>query len=375
MFSLRNFSISNLMLLLTGLFILAAPARAALTQENSALENLEQRIEKLETRQTATAAAEQGAEEAFARIGRHLTLHGLLEAEAFYAKTEGDGEESDLTLATAELSLVATLNDHLGGHLTLLYEEEEGEDDTIDVDEAVIRLTSAGQLFGQTMSLHVGRMYVPFGMFNSGMISDPLTLELGETRDSAALLVLAGDVWTFKAGLFNGGVDTAGDHNQIDSWVASLEVTPLENLAFGFSLISDLAESDNELVQDPSLYTSSVAGASAFLSARYGAFALQAEYLAAVANFASSLVAIGEDLSGRRPAAWHLELSWLPTDRLELAARYEQAKDFQDDLRRYGATAAYHWHDHVATALEYLHADGDANAPVHTVTAQLSLQF
>jgi len=33
--------------------------------------------------------------------------------------------------------------------------------------------------------LTAGKMYVPFGNFESNMIQDPVTLEIGETRESA----------------------------------------------------------------------------------------------------------------------------------------------------------------------------------------------
>ena len=163
----------------------------------------------------------------------------------------------------------------------------------------------------------------------------------------------------------------------LDSWVASLEVAPVENLAFGISYISDLAESDNGLVQDGSFYSSSVAGASAFLSAHCGQFGFEAEYLTALKDFDSALVIIGEDLTGERPEAWNLELAWMPTDQLQVVARYEQAKDFQDDVKRYGVTASYGLYEHVVVALEYLRADADVDGddPIDGVTPQLAMEF
>lgn len=377
MFKFHHYSIAIFLLLFTALFILTTPALAIHPAKNSEIENLKKRIEVLEAQQSTTETSEQDAGTAFGQINQYLTLHGLLEAEVYYAKPDGGDEESDLSLATAELSVEVTLNDFVGGHLTLLYEEEDGEDDDIDVDEAVISLNSTGQLFGQSPSLHVGRMYVPFGMFNSDMISDPLTLELGETQDTAALFVLEGDLWTLKTGVFNGDTDTDGENNNIDSWIFSLEVAARENLSFGVSYISDLAESDNELVQNAALYSSSVAGASAFLSAHCGQFGFEAEYVTALENFDSAMVANGEDLTGKRPEAWNLELAWMPSDQIQVAARYEEARDFQDDVRRYGVTVSYGLHEHVLVALEYLHADSDVDEddPVNVVTAQLALEF
>ncbi len=376
MFKSQHSFIAAIAALLTVLFVLAAPALAIHPDANSEIENLKRRIEALESQETSSTQAEDQDLD-FGQISKYITLHGLLEAEAYYAKPNDSDEESDLTLATAELSIEATLNEAVGGHLTLLYEEEAGEEDDIDVDEAVISLTSPGQLFGQAPSVHVGRMYVPFGMFNSYMISDPLTLELGETQDTAALFALEGDLWVFKAGVFNGETDAEGDNNHIDNFVASLELMPVENLAFGGSYINDLAESDNELVQDATLYSSNVAGASAFLSVQCGQFGLELEYLTALDDFDSALVAIGEDLTGKRPEAWNIELVWMPAEKVQLAARYEEANDFQDDVKRYGATASYGLHEHAVVALEYLRSDADVamDDTVDVVTAQLALEF
>ncbi len=376
MLKLKLSFIATFGILMAGFMLSAIPASAEDMVANAEIENLKKRIKALEAQKPAPDQPEdQGID--LGQISKYLTLHGLLETEASYTKPSDSDEESDLTLATAELSIEATLNEFVGGHITLLYEEEEGEDDDIDVDEAVISLTSPGQLFGQTPSVHVGRMYVPFGMFNSYMISDPLTLELGETQDTAALFALEGDLWVIKAGFFNGDTDTDGDDNHIDNFVASFELMPTDNLAFGISYINDLAESDNELVQDATLYSSNVAAASAFLAAQYGQFGLEVEFLAALDDFDSELIAVGEDLTGKKPKAWNLELAWMPTERVQLAARYEEANDFQDDVKRYGMTASYGLFEHVVIALEYLRADSNADEDDKTdnLTAQLAMEF
>jgi hypothetical protein len=375
-FDKQRYSIKKVFVLIAGLTMLTTPAFAIHPDEKSEIENLRKRIDLLEAEQAERAPAGQKPGIDFGQISKYVTLHGLLEAEASYIKPHGGEQESDLTLATAELSIEATLNDYVSGHLILLYGEEEGEDDSIDVDGAVISLSAPGKLLGQTASLHVGRMYLPFGTFNSYMISDPLTLELGETRNSAALITLEGD-WTVKVASFNGGTDTAGDSNNIDSWVASLEIAVGENLHFGASYINDLAESANELVQDSSLYSGSIAGGSAFLSAHCDHFGFEAEYLAALEDFDPAAVAVGADLTGQRPTAWNLELAWMPTDQLQIAGRYEQAEDFQDDVRRYGATVSYGLYEHVVVAIEYLYADAKValDDPVSMVTAQLALEF
>jgi hypothetical protein len=145
-----------------------------------------------------------------------------------------------------------------------------------------------------------------------------------------------------------------------------------------------LAESDGELVMDESLYRSSVAGGAAYLSASYGMFTFEAEYLAALEKFDQDLVAanldLGDDasgLTGRRPRTWNLELALTPAEGWEVAVKAEQSRDFMDDARRHGIVVAHGLFRNTSLALEYLHSDGkgEGNDPVHTTTAQLAFSF
>lgn len=300
-----------------------------------------------------------------------FTLSGLIEAEASLTHQEGGDEEDDLRLSTVQIGLEAEITPWLGGHITGLWEEEDTE--PMVIDEAVLSLASPWQFGGQTPALHLGRQYLPFGNFKNNMISDPLTLELGETHTTAAVLALAGERWSASLATFEGSVDD-GD-NGFDSWLLAIETTPCEGTTFGASWISDLAESDAELVQEEGLYRDDVPGWSAFVTFQHGDFGLNAEYLAALEHFEAEQVEAGGDLTGRRPEAWTVELSWQATDRLLLAGRYEEANSYQADVHRYGATASYGLCDYALLAVEYLRADAEGDDPVHSLTAQLAVEF
>ena len=127
MFKQQHSTISSIVALLTVLFLWTTPALAIHPEEKSDIENLKKRIEALES-QPATSDQTDGKGTGLNRISKYVTLHGLLEAEATYAKPSDSEEESDLSLATAELSIEANLNEVIGGHVTLLYEEEAGEE-------------------------------------------------------------------------------------------------------------------------------------------------------------------------------------------------------------------------------------------------------
>ncbi len=348
------------------LLVCASPALATHPDSKSEIENLKARIQALE--------AERGKPTDLSPLGKKITLGGLLTLEASYAKNEAAKSSSDLALATAVLSTEIQINEQIGGHVILLWEEGNGP---IDVDEAVFVLNSPPPLFGQSLTFIGGKMYLPFGNFNSFMLTDPLTLELGETNNTALVFDLDREHWALKAGVFNGAADTAGQSDKIDGWVAALELTPAAWISFGAAYLSDLAESGAELVQDTDRYASNTPAGSFFLSLQSGPFSFVGEYLTTLKHFSSAVIATGLDLTGGHPNAWNLELAWLLNERVQLAARAEGAADFKDDAQRYGAVLSYGMHKNTLVAIEYLYNDPRENAGIqkHALTAQLVFEF
>lgn len=336
---------------------------AAHIDTQAGIENIQERRETVTTEEVSPFTLKLG--------DSSFSLSGLIEAEASFTHIEGSSEEDDLRLSTVQIGLEAEFTPWLGGHVIGLWEDEDTE--PMVVDEAVLSLTSPWQVGGQIPALHLGRQYLPFGKFESRMISDPLTLELGETHTTAAVLALNGEHWNASLGTFTGSVDNGDDG--LDSWVAALETTPCDGLSVGASWLSDLAESDAALVQKEALYNDDVAGWSVFVALRHGDFGLTAEYLAAVDRFKPEQVEGGEDLTGRRPQAWNLELTWQVLEQLQLTGRYEEANDYRADLRRYGASSSYGLCDYALLAVEYLHADARGEETSHTLMAQLAVEF
>ena len=152
---------------------LACPAAYS---EDLSADALLERIEKLEHRQGL-----------FSRPWmQHIAISGVLEAEAGYVRTDyknpadADTDETDAVLATMELCIDADLTDYVSGHMVFLWEEDDTE--PVDLDTGFITVSGGDKL---PVYVNLGKMYLPFGMFESFMISDPLPLELAETRESA----------------------------------------------------------------------------------------------------------------------------------------------------------------------------------------------
>jgi hypothetical protein len=301
----------------------------------------------------------------------------LLEAEA-YAGRDGGEDVGDIVMATVELAAEAAPVEWARGALVLLWEEDEA--DALEVDEAFITLggTEAYPLFAK-----VGRMYVPFGAFESRCVSDPLVLELGETRETAVSIGYAAGCVACELAVFNGDIDAEGDDDRIDECMAALTLTPAAWLTCGAYWISDLGEADG--LQDglrdaaaggedsaPIPYAA-VDGAGAFITLQAGAFTLIGEYLGALDAFAEGLLAE----TALKPRAWNMELAWAATDSVELALRGEGADAFPDvPETQYGGCVTVALAEGLSVAVEHLHGEYDTDMKDRDITtAQLALEF
>jgi hypothetical protein len=319
-----------------------------------------------------------------------ISLSGLIEVEAGYEDIDyddpavDDEDSSDLVLATVELGIDVDFIKHVSGHVLLLWEEDETE--PLDVDEAFIRLDGEDVL---PLYLQAGKMYVPFGNFETHFISDPNTLELGETRESAAVVGYANDLFDLSFGVFNGDIDEQGKDDHIDSFVAGAvftlpeEAVPGLALAAGVSWISNIADSDvlTDTIEDAAedaavdaVIDDKVDGLAAFLIATLNErWTLIAEYVGALDEFDDADPGLG----GLEPKTWNFELGCAVTDALTVAAKYEGGDDLGDLLpdEQYGIVASYGLFKYTTLSLEYLHGEFETDDERDLVTAQLAFEF
>lgn len=372
------------LLLITMLGLLASlpfPAHAAEVIAIPVALSLEERLQALEARQielyhTLAEKKSAGLSEA---ISTHVTLSGLLEVEGSATRLRlGGGSNdsaSDLTLATAQLGLDARVNEQVAANLTMLYEEG-GEP---DVDEAFVRLEQGH------WQLRAGRVYLPFGAFHSHFISDPLTLALGETRQTAVELGYSQGMVQVNVFAFSGNEGRPGREDHINDGGLSLAVTPAEGLEFGVGVLSDLAESNAELLGGNG-YIRRAAGWSAYAHVQQGRLRLEAEILAAAHAYDAGDLDADTDGHGDKPQAWNLEASWELTSELEVAARCAGSRGLVEAPRRqYGLDLSWSPWENVTTSLEYLRQRyAAALAPVSRtravedsdqLTVQLALAF
>ena len=172
----------------------------------------------------------------------------MLDAEAGYEKYNPDAagesteESSDVVLSTFELGLDVDFIEHVGGHVLVLWEEDDSE--AIDLDEGYISLTGTEEM---PLYLHAGKQYIPFGNMDTYFISDPLPLELGETRESALLTGYHKGMCNVFCGGFNGDVDKIGKNDNINAFFAGADFALSEddarewNITAGVTYLSNIA--------------------------------------------------------------------------------------------------------------------------------------
>jgi len=336
---------------------------SALFASDEVLE-LKRRLDLLENRVEAAPRPE--AEKS--SITKGLAFGGLVEVEANYQDPSDSKATSDLTLATLELGLEAKVNPWLTAYGVLLYEQGENSDNIL-VEQAYIRMKSESSPF----FAEVGRLTQSFGSFESSMISDPMTLELGESKLHAS--VKAGyeaDGITGSLSVFKGDVQKT-DEDDINSLVAAFSwQKEVDSFRYGIgaSWTNNMADTDG--LQDgytDKKTTDFVGGWSANAIAGYGAFELRGEYLGACDSFTDG------EYGGKQPSAWSVEAGYQCKLPLHLALRYEGSDDFGTNDSRYGATLGWDVTDGAGLGFEYQRADNKGAADTDTVTVQLAMEF
>lgn len=371
----------------------------AMGEETQSTADLAERVAQLEKKLNETIPAALGNWDWLDRI----SFSGTVEVEASWERSKpkgGDKEDSsDLQVATAELDIDADVMKYASGHLALLWEED--EEDGIVVDEGYIRLHGADVL---PLYLQVGRMYVPFGNFTTNMISDPLTLEIGETQETAAQVGFEAAGFYGSVFVFNGDADSEEGEDHVEDFGAQLGYKmEKENFSFdmGVSFISNMMDSDNLTdawndAQDEAeeagysiALHDDLPGFGAYAVVGIGPVTLIGEYLTSLedpeyrlADGTSTLASLGlsEKAEGDKISAWNVELGYTfeVFEKETVWSVTWQGTENTDNLypeNRYGTAVGVALFEHVNVALEYLHDEYENDDKAEIVTMQLALEF
>lgn len=301
-----------------------------------------------------------------------IKFSGILEEEFGYNLIEDD-KNSDFALATAQLGAEANLGENVSGSLILLYEQGEN-DNNIAVDEGVISLGLPLQLPVE-LSLSLGLMAIPFGEFNSHFVTDPYTLEIGETKQ-VGLLASANyqDIIDFSFIVYNEEIDNGegDDHaNDIASRLAFSLPEGALGLSLGASFINNIAGTDGLTDMIGDNFSEKAKGLAGFASLSFMEAFLEFEYIAALEDIKLN------NGNSIKPNTFNIELGYsIPNTPVDIAGKFERYSENDDDsVDRFGGVVSFDLFKGLASfALEYLRTNVE-DAPENSITGQLAISF
>ncbi len=306
-----------------------------------------------------------------------LRVSGLLELEKEYQKDvyPGDVEltESPRPAQAIQIGLDVRIFEWLEAEVVL--EAEHDKRYHARADEALL----SAEL--DPWGIKVGRQYLPFGEYFSHFVTGPL-LEFGETRGTSLIVDYGvNDNIELIGYVFDGELEEVDSGGRTDWGLGAEIVSDDESKIFGIGYVSDLAESEESLLEDiDRYYEQQVSGWNAYLLLGFGGFEVTGELVRANRNF------IELDSHFDRPRAWNLEVAWFPSETLQLALRYEGSRELPDaPEKRYGVALSWAPGKHLVVSADYLYgtyasvpAEDEEDAlpdHSHTLGAQISLEF
>ena len=265
-----------------------------------------------ETSEDASAYEEEQAGWGRLEIGGHVHL------DSVFTHPEHEDGYTNIGVSEIGLALGAAINDWTTLEAGFLYEHTHlGERVYASGAEAAF-LETATLGFASAdgpWSLAVGRQFLPFGVFDTRMISEPLTLEVGETNEIAWNLGWGSGALQAAVFGFNGddGLGSGGGLAGYGGAVSFSSEREESAVALNLALTSDFGYADSVLsvLADAASGRQSagrVAGLSAHAGLRYGAVTIIGEYVGALESYAAGEMEFAG--RGAQPASWMLEAAW-----------------------------------------------------------------
>jgi hypothetical protein len=336
------------------------------------------------SQELAKTKAQQDKQGLLSEAGKRINIYGAVELEGSYQRNKPkagkENTESRFTLATAEIFFDARINKYTQALVHLLYEE--GDTDPMNIDEAFILIGQTGDMPFYFMG---GRMYPAIGLFQTAMVSDPITQNVFETQATAGEIGWAQDWFNVGMGTYNSDVHQASDDpdSTINSYYARIQFDAPEgalgkgvDVNFGIAYTNNIAGGNlGEEVNDRAL-KDLVAGWSAMFNLEYKWLSFNAEYITALDDFQPGELKF---VSGKKakPDAYSLELAMAPIEDWTFAARYEGGSDLGDfePERQLGFTVSWDLLPDTTLSLEYLRGEFSNDGERDLVTTQLAVAF
>ncbi|MBP5857930.1 LbtU family siderophore porin [Marivibrio halodurans] len=355
---------------------------AALTETKAAAETA-----AAETAAAKTAAAQAAQEPAPPpSFLDTVQIGGLAEVELTDTEDFTGQGGNDITLSKVELFVDAQPHKYLSTHVQAIYEDDGNE--TIELDEAfaIVGNTEEFPVF-----LQAGKWALPFGGFDTAMSSDPLTQDLGETKEAAVLVGAEYQGFHLAGFGYNGDTQKAGRSNYVDQFgLAAGYAGETGDVTYsaGVGYINNIADSDgltDGLGGVAGTLDHYVAGFEGHGEIGFRGFAVRGGYLTTLDSFEAGELAF--NTQGARPAAWNAEAAYtvpILTKEATFAATVQGTREALalglPELRMGGAVTVGLF-EHLSVTGEYLHnedykpSDGGTGSSGHSATLKLAAEY
>lgn len=328
-----------------------------------------------------------------------VTISGLLQVEARFNDGYGGKDASDFVVDELNIGIEAKVHKFAKAKISLLYEQNITD---LEIDEAFLTLGKEGS----PIFLTVGQQYVAFGNFETHMISDSLTLEIGEARETALQANVEyggfyGSIFAFNGSTQENPIAGAGTgEDKIDHYGLNLGFAS-ETKAFaydiGLSYINDIGDSDgvtnalggkNAAALLPDYQYVNALGTHVLLN--MGQFSFIGEYIGALGSF--NVGHLNFNNQGAVLQAWNTELGYslnMLGKKASLALGYQGTKEALAlglPKNRYLVGLSMGIYDNTTLSFEYAHEQdynlGETGNTItgtgneqDRVTLQLALEF
>jgi hypothetical protein len=308
-----------------------------------------------------------------------IEIGGVIEVEASHSSPDAGSDSSDIITPTVELGITAQVTDWVAAELVLLYEEDTDNDDgsgggsDFGVDTAMVTVADPDSRW----FVNAGQFTLPFGRYETFMVADPLTLDLGETADTALAAGMGFGVLSASVYVFDG--DRGSRVNNYGAALGLVHEFDGVSLSAHLGYIDDINESDGlqDVMDGAGLSNGSQnpAGWAASVGLDFGPVSVIAEYVAALDGF--------DGAAGAEPSAFNLEAGY----GFELAGRpalvaiaWQGTDDYAAidtavSEKRLAAAVSVEIFDGTLVALEYRADEDYTGADTDTVSALLAVEF
>lgn len=309
-----------------------------------------------------------------------VSISSVVEVEANHNSDYAGTDTSDITLATAELGIEAQVNEWVSANMIFLYEDP----GPVDIDEDSITIGNTEQF---PLYLTAGKIKIPFGGLETQLVTDPLTLTIGEAGEVAIVVGFEASGFSGSVYAFNGDIDKTGSDNAIAHGGVKLGYgMESDNMSFniGAGYLNNIADVDG-ITPGTATIQNLIGGYTIHSMLGMGGFTLIGEYITADKSFQAAELAW--KTGGAKPSAWQTELGYtfeLTGRETTIAANYQgtdEALAVGLPEARVAVGASMALFENTTLAVEWMHdedygvADGGTGNDANTATMKLAVEF